>query len=478
MEGGYIQIDKQWQQWQLSATSSYRQGDFYHRNNDAGSYIDFTRIPLDHRSGRIDFTHPDYDPSQFNDDYFINIKQESYSMFSQEFILSSDQEAALAYRITALIMLENVEREESPEYFFGQFYSQGMELSRSESDNHTMSLGGEVIYQINPQWRSEVGLQINVDKKSFTTQRAVEGDPLGAPLVDEKGNVTDQFFAADKDDWQALTPSLILQWQGSKNMDMYWSYAQGFRSGGWNDEGITSPPEALVSYDEELAHNMEWGWHHQSDKGSSYNTLTLFYTLYDQLQTQQFQVFDENLSPDNVIANASEAIVTGVDISAQKTFFQDLNIAFNYSYMYSKINDDLIETNLSYDPGCDCSLPSSTNLKGNQLRRTPEHSLSLRSDWQFLAGANMHGFWNIAYHYTGDYFMDNNNNDRTEIQGFGLINSHIQFSSQDRHWSLWLWGKNLSDVSYEKAITDVLDSVLVSYGAPRSFGLTLSWQHR
>ncbi|NRB42373.1 MAG: TonB-dependent receptor [Pseudomonadales bacterium] len=478
MDGAYIQIDKQWSEWQLSATSSYRQGDFFHSNNDAGSYIDFTRIPLDHNSGRIDFAHPDYDPSQFNDDFFINNKQESYSMLSQEFIFSSDQEAPLAYRITALMMAEHVDREESPEYVFGQFYSQGMELSRSESDNYTLILGGEVIYQISPQWRSAMGLQYNYDKKSYHIERAVEGDPLGAPLMDAQGNATDHFFAEDKNDWQALTPSLILQWQGNNNMHMYWSYAQGFRSGGWNDEGITSPQEALVSYDEELAHNIEWGWHNQSDDASSYRTISLFYTLYDQLQTQQFQVFDENISPDNVIANVSEAIVTGVDISAQKTFFQRLNLAFNYSYMYSKINDDLIETNLSYDPGCDCLMPTFTNLKGNQLRRTPEHSLSLRSDWQFLAGANMDGFWNISYFYTGDYFLDNNNNDRTEIEGFGLINSHIQFSSQDRRWSLWLWGKNLSNERYKKGITDVLDSVLVSYGAPRSFGLTLSWKHR
>ncbi|ABF52171.1 TonB-dependent receptor, plug [Sphingopyxis alaskensis RB2256] len=64
----------------LTLISAYREGDFSVLNNDAGSFIDFTRLVYD-GNGRIDFLA--IDRSRFNDDYFINDKDAIHLLAQQ-----------------------------------------------------------------------------------------------------------------------------------------------------------------------------------------------------------------------------------------------------------------------------------------------------------------------------------------------------------------------------------------------------------
>ncbi|MGH8598141.1 MAG: TonB-dependent receptor, partial [Gammaproteobacteria bacterium] len=75
----------------LTSISAYREGIFSTRGNDAGSFIDFTKLAYG-PDGRIDFFA--IDRTKFNDDYYINAKDEKVKSLSQEFRYRSDWDGA------------------------------------------------------------------------------------------------------------------------------------------------------------------------------------------------------------------------------------------------------------------------------------------------------------------------------------------------------------------------------------------------
>ena len=233
----------------------------------------------------------------------------------------------------------------------------------------------------------------------------------------------------------------------------------------------------MAGYDEETATNFEIGAKTELWDNRLRLNATAFFTTYEDLQTQQFVVFDENLPPDNVIANAGEAEVQGIEIEFTGLLTDWWTLSGNYAYQDGEITGDLISTSLGYNPECDCSnIQVDTNLKGNTLRRTPETSYAIVSDmdWEMGDGGALN--LRVDYNYTGSYYFDNENNPRTRNDSYGLWNASVNWSSPGTgRWLVSLWGKNLDDELYSAGKVDVIGSVLTSYGAPRTYGASVRW---
>jgi iron complex outermembrane receptor protein len=474
-----------WGEW--SATTAIKQASMAHLNNDAGSYIDFSKLPTDITTGRVDFASADFDPNSFNDDYFINSKQEEIKSLTQEINYWGHYSDSVSFLLGAFYMYEEVERTEAPEYLFGQFYSQGTELNLSQSNNSTIGIFGELDLHLTEQLKTQLGLRYTRDKKDIDVYRQVQGDPLGASLTNAEGRVVSEFTAGTNKSWSAFTPSLSLQWQANRNWFAYLSLSQGFRSGGWNEEGATSPQEALLSYNEELASSLELGNKIQLPDHSATLSLSLFHTRYDDLQTQQFVRLSDDLSGKNLIGNASRASVTGLELHYQQHLSSRISVIADYSLSYSNIDETLIETQLNYDPGCDCNLSTEIDLKGNELRRTPKHSARISTDSLLWESKRRTLHMALGLSYTGDYYFDNQNSARTKISAYQLIDLALTYRPKTSvigqykpntmsQWQIVVWAKNLNNEQYETSITDVIDSVLVAYAPPRTAGLSIKWE--
>lgn len=458
----------------LTAISAYREGSFKVVNNDAGSFIDFTRLAYG-PDGRIDFFG--FDRTRFNDDYFINNKDEKVKSFSQELRFRSDWDGAFNLLAGVYYQHEQVDRVEDADYIFVRFFAQGREIAETGLKSDTYAAFLEGTYDFTDRLGVTAGIRYTKDSKRFTVYRETIGDFLGADFEDENGNFTRSFSASDKQSWDAWTPSINLHWQAGEDAYLYALVSKGYKSGGWNGENATNPGEARVSYNPEYAWNYEIGakttW---LDNRLRFN-VTGFWTEYKNLQTQQFVIFDPNLPADNVIANAGKARVKGMELETALVPVEGLTLFANYTYMDAKITGDLISTELRFDFSCFCNVAVPTNLKGNVLRRSPENSFSIGGDVTVPLSSRLNGFVRADYNWTDDFFFDNENGLRTAQDSVGVLNGSIGVATEDDKWELRLWAKNLTNELYESGKSDVIGSVLVSYNPPRTYGATLRWKY-
>jgi iron complex outermembrane receptor protein len=458
----------------ITSVTAYREAKFASLNNDAGSFIDFTKM-IYGPDGRIDFGAIDH--SLFNDDYYINEKDETAKSFSQDLRFRSDFDGPFNLLAGLFYQHESVDRTEIADYIFVEFYAQGKEIAETRLKSDTWAAFAEGTFDFTDTLGVTAGIRYTKDKKRFSVYRETIGDFLGAEFEDEDGNFTRAFSASSKQSWDAWTPSLNLHWQPAKDAYLYALVSKGYKSGGWNGENATNPGEARVAYDPEFAWNYEVGakttW---LDNRLRFN-LTGFWTEYKDLQTQQFVIFDPNLPADNVISNAGKARVKGIELETVLAPIDGLTLFANYTYMDAKITGDLISTELQYDPDCFCSVPVPTNLKGNALRRSPENSFSIGGDLTVPVSSRINAFLRTDYNWTDDFFFDNENSVRTRQKSVGVLNGSIGIATEDDKWELRLWAKNLTNELYESGKSDVIGSVLVSYNPPRTYGVTLRWKY-
>ncbi|SNS24117.1 iron complex outermembrane recepter protein [Sphingomonas laterariae] len=472
--GVHLTVDYNFGPGTLTSITAYREGTFAAVNNDAGSFIDFTKL-IYGPDGRIDFGAIDRDA--FNDDYYINDKDEKSKSFSQEFRFRTDFDGAFNLLAGLYYQHETVDRVEHATYIFVDYFAQGEEIAGTRLKSDTYAAFIEGTYDFTETLGLTAGIRYTKDEKKFSVYRETIGDFLGAEFEDENGNFTRAFSASDKRSWDAWTPSVNLHWQATEDAYLYGLVSKGYKSGGWNGENATNPGEARLSYDPEYAWNYEIGakttW---LDNRLRFN-ITGFWTEYTDLQTQQFVIFDPNLPADNVIANAGEARVKGIELETAVVPFPGVTLFANYTYMDAKITGDLISTELAYDPGCFCSVPIPTNLKGNRLRRSPENAFSVGLDAAIPVSDRFDVILNADYSWTDDFYFDNENSERLHQDSVGVLNAAIGFATTDRRWEFTIWGKNLTDNLYETGKSDVIGSVLVSYAPPRTYGATLKWKY-
>ncbi|WP_062183079.1 TonB-dependent receptor [Sphingopyxis sp. C-1] len=458
----------------ITSVTAYREGKFASVNNDAGSFIDFTKM-IYGADGRIDFGAIDH--SLFNDDYYINDKDETAKSFSQDLRFRSDFDGPFNLLAGLYYQHESVDRTEIADYIFVEFYAQGKEIAETRLKSDTWAAFAEGTFDITDTLGVTAGIRYTKDRKRFSVYRETIGDFLGAEFEDENGNFTRAFSASSKQSWDAWTPSVNLHWQPAKDVYVYGLVSKGYKSGGWNGENATNPGEARLAYDPEYAWNYELGtkttW---LDNRLRFN-VTGFWTEYKDLQTQQFVIFDPNLPADNVISNAGKARVKGIELETALAPVDGVTLFANYTYMDAKITGDLISTELQYDPSCFCSVPVPTNLKGNRLRRSPKNSFSVGGDVTVPVSSRINAFVRADYNWTDDFFFDNENSPRTRQKSVGVLNGSIGIATEDDKWELRLWAKNLTNELYESGKSDVIGSVLVSYNPPRTYGVTLRWKY-
>lgn len=472
--GVHLSIDRDLGKGRLSSITAYREATFKARNNDGGSFIDFTKLAYT-PDGRVNFFA--INGALFNDDYYINDKDETAKTFSQELRYASQLDGPFNFMAGLYYLHEDIDRSEVADYIFVDYYAQGTDIAQTRMKSKTYAAFVEGSYDFTDTAGITAGVRYTKDKKTFSAYRETIGDFLGADFEDDAGKPTKKFSGKDKDTWSAWTPSVNLHWQATQDIYTYALVSKGYKSGGWNGENATNPGEARNAYNPEYAWNYELGFKSDWFNRRLRANLTAFSTKYTDLQTQQFVIFDPKLPADNVIANAGTARVRGVELETILAPMRGLTLYGNYTYMKGEITGDLISTRLAYNPACFCSVPIPTNLKGNQLRRTPKNSFNIGGNFERPVGEKLNVFLRANYSYTGSFEFDNETNPRTHQPSVGLVNASVGFGDQDGKWELALWGKNLGDELYETGKSDVIGSVLVSYGAPRTYGLTLRWKH-
>jgi iron complex outermembrane receptor protein len=303
---------------------------------------------------------------------------------------------------------------------------------------------GEASYNITEALKVTAGVRYSNDDKSLDESRELFG-------------VTG--FNSTGKSWGAFTPKFVVSYDLDPDKMLYVSATRGFKSGGFNVGALQHAP-----YNPEYVWSYEAGFKSVWLDGLLRANLDVFHYDYSNLQVTQYAVGKTS------ITNAATAKANGVE--GEFTAIPVDNLTLNATVAYLDATFDKFSELDTLRP-----LLGVLDLHGNSLPRAPKWQTDLGAQYDFplgngdvLSARYDFSWWSKAY-YTEF------NTGYASTPGYTISNARIAYEAGDGRWQVAVYGKNLFDqaVLTNVTVSAVNGGTLISYGAPRTFGVQLKY---
>lgn len=257
-----------------------------------------------------------------------------------------------------------------------------------------------------------------------------------------------------------LTFRVALDHRFSRDVLAYASFNRGFKSGGFNLSNPGTPayrPETLDAYEVGLKTDL-------FDRRVRLN-VSGFYNRYSDVQSQ---ILSGGVI---LIVNAAKATTYGLDADIQAQVSPNFELTGGLGLLSAKYDfypNAVISTPVGGTP------VSFGSAKGNQLPLSSPVTASIGIRYHVPLASGEVSFSPTLSYNSGQYFESDN----VIKQGaYALLNAGIQWSSADEHFSLSLYGRNLTDKRVVSWASTTPNGTHVSnYAAPRTYGITAGFK--
>ena len=358
------------------------------------------------------------------------------------------------------------------------FFAASTFLRTIADDLNTDSVAGygNAIFAVTDQLHLSAGVRVTEETKKYAFTTSIFSDN---PLFD--GTYT-PVFQQDPKTWTNASPMVSADYQITPEAMVYARFAEGFQSGGFNgrsDSASTGTlpygPETLYSY--EVGAKTDWFEHRLRLDGD------IFYNDYRDFQasvgTFQPGPGGVNTAVDAVI-NAGGLDIKGAELELTAAPTSQLRLDAEIGYLdarYSKFLDTMYIT--------------ATNPTGSRTWETPAFSpkwtvrLGASYSWDNVFGGRVTLSDQARYRSTTALAIDNSTVNEQPYPGmwqpgYWVDDAQLVWDSSDRHFSLGLYAKNLSDAAYRTDAENFLTvgGILTAYyGDPRTFNVTFRYRY-
>jgi iron complex outermembrane receptor protein len=286
--------------------------------------------------------------------------------------------------------------------------------------------------------------------------------PFAGPPPTQTGCLfitTDRF----ERDFSATTKSASAQYRFSERVMAYVSWADGFKSGGFNQRYNAAPPNnAPISFDPETAETWEVGLKLDPSESLRLNA-ALFSSDYDDIQ----MTYRLGVVP--LLFNAGVASIEGGEMELDFAPTQDFRLDVSVGFLDAGFDS------ITPPPPFGPVTPTATATLDSSLPFTPDWQGHLGVSYAFRLG----GGWSLTpradVSYTGSQFFDAGNSvEIAQNDDVTLVNVALMLDSNDK-WRFMLSGVNLSDEQYPIAgtssVTTASGYAEIIYARPRSWSL-------
>jgi iron complex outermembrane receptor protein len=265
-------------------------------------------------------------------------------------------------------------------------------------------------------------------------------------------------------DFSATTKSASAQYRFNERVMAYVSWAEGFKSGGFNQRYNAAPPgNAPISFNPETAETWEIGLKLDPSDNLRLNA-ALFSSDYDDIQ----MTYRLGVVP--LLFNAGVASIDGAEM--ELNFAPTENFRLDVSLGFLDAGFDSITPPPPFGP----VTPTATATLDSSLPFTPERQGHLGISYAFRLG----GGWTLTpradVSYTASQFFDAGNSvEIAQNDDVTLVNVALMLDSNDK-WRFMLSGINLTDELYPIAGTSSLTTASgyaeIIYARPRTWSLS------
>lgn len=372
------------------------------------------------------------------------------------------------------------------------FFNENPQVLSNSQEAESWAIYADGTYEINDQWTLGAGIRYTEEEKEWTGRnqvfiQALDGgfDPdftwreLGEPINAADYGRWPTGVVNDDEDWNEPTWRVTLGYQANDDLYTYFTYARGFKSGGYNDQtgtgGNPIEPEQARPTDPETADSFELGMRSEWFDNTLRLNVTGFYVIYDDSQQQLLAEIEADRDGDGInestfqetrFFNAAEINAYGLEV--ESTWLVSDNFSVRSSIGWLDTEFDEFEADTNFDGTID------TDLSNNDVARAPEWTANL----DFLYDHSMFGgdvSWVLNVNYEDEAVYSYTavpNTDDGVTDDRTLVNFSTTYRNSDNGWWVRAFGKNLSDEEYRMGELPVANLWVMSFwGQPRTFGI-------
>ncbi len=336
-------------------------------------------------------------------------------------------------------------------------------ITREQEGNvRSLAAFGEATFEVTDGLSLVAGGRYTSDRKKIDYHAFSTTDAGAIPGFGFPGEV----FASGGKTWNAFTPRVTVKYRPMQNVNLYATWAKGFKSGGFVDNAYLNP---TIPLEPEKAQNYEIG-----AKTRLFDNMLDFNVALFKQKTKNLQ----NFSGAGGIAHTYNGTLKmkGVEIESVLRPVDGLRLTGNWTHLvgtYTDLRDPLV--NLDYS--------------GNPAKFAPRDSFTVGASYD-LAMANGAKITPQAdFNYSSRISTDDANTLRLYDNLYNdtkgrTLNARLNYESADGRWTVGIWGKNLTN-NYQIVNADDITAFLAVPGngttywkiftnTPRTYGVTLS----
>lgn len=388
---------------------------------------------------------------------------EEHSQFSQELRLQSDTGGAFEYIIGIFYQSEEIDHLQFFDFDTAQGIADGFPLppfiGRTTFDilqeTDSIAVFGQGTWNISDRLSATLGVRYTDDEKDMDFLQSTTG-MLPFPnrsIIDSR---------SDSD----VTPSVTVEFHASDDIMLYASFAQGFKSGGFDFESATQ-------FEEETVDAWEIGMKSTLADGAVELNVSVFSSEFDDLQTAAWngQAF--------VTGNAAAATTEGIEIDGRWQITDTLRITGAVAFLNAEYDDfpgAVCNANQQVAFGAATGMNPNTcqqDLSGQPLQFAADYAgnLNLEYDKELSDSLNLSAV--LGLEFSDSYFTALDLDPISEQDSFVKLNARVELAGQSG-WSVALVGKNLTDEKTTTWVNDVpffRGAFFGSIDPPRSIGV-------
>ena len=268
-----------------------------------------------------------------------------------------------------------------------------------------------------------------------------------------------------EDDYEEFSPRVGVQYDLSDSIMAYASYSEGFKSGGFF--GRITSAENIRGFDPETVETYEVGLKSTLWNDRLRMNLAIFSSEYKDKQ-EEVIVADPDGNVDTVVLNASDASMDGAELEITALLFEGLTFFGQAGYLDAGYDEFLI-------PDIPGIAPDGSAL---EMRNTPEYTFGAGLSYVHSIFQHSEMSYNVNYSWRDEYVTIFNNDPLGEVEALGFWNANIdyRFADDDNALTISVYGRNLGDERYRRAVLIPPISSFGQYNEPQNFGVTLTYE--
>ncbi len=307
--------------------------------------------------------------------------------------------------------------------------------SGGKFETESLAVFAQGSYKLTDALEWTVGMRYTTEDKKYDTASfqqiiGVLVDPFSQTYLDFRANPIPFVFGPTPDlDFDEFTPSTTLAWHVGAQTMIYASYAEGYKSGGYEQRLAPGTP-VVPSFDPEYSKVYELGLKTTLADGRLGFSGAIFTNDYSGMQIS----VTDGVAP--TLTNAGDATINGVELELDWKPLQQTLVSASVGWL-----------DASYDRLSQRALASGVSL-GNDLPNVSEWQLAASLSYDFELQGNGTLTPRVDWSWRSEYSVDSANTPLLTQPDFHLINASITWTSPDQRWATILTARNITDEAY------------------------------